>query len=548
MTDAGSLVPDLLHPAPACRLDRERTRVALELAFAGGPASALFEEALSTASLAPSRWEPGCFAGDLFLTRFVAGCLKLRIGTAELAPSVPQLCRLLGNPPAERSVVEFRRAVLGELASTPALRSALEQLYLHLARLKTLLENPEGIQDFDPQRRQLDVLAALKEVIERAATGFGGSGTGLARLTEYGRRVRESEPYRSLSDLLRYDENMATLDLRVGIGADGRIRGLSITAVEEDRQNVFSLPAWRRWLAKVELFARGYRMSDGELMARLIDAVFSGVAHELIALIQLHRDLEFYLGALGFRDAARAAGLEMCLPELVEASEPRELIGLYNPLLLMSGIQPVPCDLRTRTMTTTVLVTGPNSGGKTRLLQSVGLAQLLAQSGLFIPARAGKVALASALLVSLIQVASAEQAEGRLGMELIRIRDLFERLSPGAMVLLDELCSGTNPSEGEEIFELVVEKLSRLEPQAFITTHFLAFAARLEQEQKYDSLAFLQVELEQGSPTYQFAPGVASTSLAGQAAERLGVTGEQLEALVERSLARDRGASSGHRS
>ena len=123
-------------------------------------------------------------------------------------------------------------------------------------------------------------------------------------------------------------------------------------------------------------------------------------------------------------------------------------------------------------------------------------------------------------------------------MELIRIRALFEKLPPGAMVILDELCSGTNPSEGEDIFELVVGMLTRLQPQAFITTHFLAFAERLEKEHKIRDLRFLQVELgPDHEPTYQFVPGVAHTSLAGHAAARLGVTGEQLLSLIERNVA-----------
>ncbi|HET9955262.1 MAG TPA: DNA mismatch repair protein, partial [Polyangiaceae bacterium] len=116
---------------------------------------------------------------------------------------------------------------------------------------------------------------------------------------------------------------------------------------------------------------------------------------------------------------------------------------------------------------------------------------------------------------------------------------LFERLPPGAMVLLDELCSGTNPSEGEEIFELVVSMLGRLQPQAFITTHFLLFAARLERERKISGLAFLQVELDPDRrATYQFVPGVAQTSLAGHAAQRLGVTAEQLASLIERNASK----------
>ncbi len=289
---------------------------------------------------------------------------------------------------------------------------------------------------------------------------------------------------------------------------------------------------------------RGFRFGDGEVMARLIDAVFDGIEDELIPLVQLVGDLEFYLGALGFRDLARSAGLAVCLPELVPPGAPRALHGLFNPLLLAHGVTPVPCDIATDRHATTVLVTGPNSGGKTRLLQSLGLAQLLAQSGVFIPARAGELALAPALVVSLIEETKADQSEGRLGTELVRIRALFERLPPGAMVLLDELCSGTNPSEGEEIFELVVRMLTRLEPQAFITTHFLAFAARLANEKRISDLRFLQVELgADHRPTYQFVPGVARTSLAGHAAERLGVTGEQLLALIERNIDRARAAA-----
>lgn len=531
--------PDLLHPTPRVRVDPQGTRLAVELAFAGGTGGGLFEETLDRASFAPSSWEPAAFMNDLFLTRFVAGCFKIRLGKNEVLPLGTHLVRLLGQPPKELAIVEHRRAVLRELSASPELVKELRELYVALARLRALLENTGGGRDWDPVRRQLDILQALKLVFDRMATGFASSRSGLSVLAEFGLRVQSGEPYQSLSDLLRYDERRATLSLNIGVGADGRIRGFEVVSVQEDADNPFTSSPLRRLLSKVELFLRGYRFGDGEVMARLVDAVFSGVVDEVVALIQLFGDMELYLGAIGFAEQARAAGLEVCLPELVEPEAPRNLEGLFNPLLLISGIQPVPCNLQTAELCTTVLVTGPNSGGKTRLLQSVGLTQLMAQSGLFIPARAGAVSLTSSLVMSLIQETKADQAEGRLGMELIRIRDLFERLPPGAMVLLDELCSGTNPSEGEEIFELVVTMLAKLQPQAFITTHFLAFAARLAREQKIPKLAFIQVELdEERRATYQFSPGVATTSLAGHAAERLGVTGEQLETLIERNIQR----------
>lgn len=528
---------DILHPTPTRTIDHESTRLAIALAFAGGSAGGIFGEALERAAIAPSMFNPAEFAGELFLQRFVAQCFKVRLGQHEAVLNTRHLCRLVSQPPAEPAVVEFRRLLLAELVNLPACRRELERVYQDLCRLRGLLENAAGMQVFDANRRKLDILQGFKAIVDRLASGFGATTSGLRRLAEFGCALQATEPYQALSDLLRYDSRLATVNVRLGVGADGSVSGFEIVSISEDANNPFVNSIVRRWLAKLELFVRGYRFSDSEVLARLIDSVFSGLEDELVDLVQLVGDLEFYLGALGFRDLAHAAGLAVCLPDFVPPNEPRELRGLFNPLLLMSGVAPVPCDLVGSPLASTVLVTGPNSGGKTRLLQSLGLAQVLGQCGLFVPAQQARIALASGLVASLIEEAKADQAEGRLGMELMRIRRLFERLPPGAMVLLDELCSGTNPSEGEQIFELVVSMLNQLKPQAFITTHFLAFASRLEQSRKIPSLSFIQVELDaQRRPTYQFLRGVAQTSLAGHTAERLGVTGDQLSLLIEQNL------------
>jgi DNA mismatch repair protein MutS2 len=531
------VIPDILHAAPSRRIDLERTKVALTLALASGSAGGLFAEALDQATLAPSGFRASEFAEELFLQRFVSQGLRARIAGQQPAMHTRHLFRLLSQPPADAAIVQFRRNILFELTNRPELRAALEGTYVDLCKLRGLLENPAGIRVWDENRRRLDILHVFKSLLDRLADGFGAAESGLRRLADFGGQVRASEPYAALSDLLKCDERQATVDVRVAVGADGSVNRFEVLAVKERQDNPFVNPVWRRWLAKLELFVRGYRFSDGEILARLVDAVISGLEDELASLVQLLGDLEFYLGALGFRDEASAAGLAVCLPEFVEASAPRELRGLFNPLLLVSGIAPVPSDLTSERLASTTLVTGPNSGGKTRLLQSIGLTQLLAQSGLFVPASSARVAWASGLVASLIEETKADQAEGRLGMELMRIRALFERLQPGALVLLDELCSGTNPTEGEQIFELVITMMSQLEPQAFITTHFLAFANRLQTESPIAHLAFLQVELDQQRrPTYQFADGVAGSSLAAHTAERLGVTGEQLSALIQQNL------------
>jgi len=83
----------------------------------------------------------------------------------------------------------------------------------------------------------------------------------------------------------------------------------------------------------------------------------------------------------------------------------------------------------------------------------------------------------------------------------------------------------------------VISLLTKLRPQAFITTHFLTFAARLARERSIEGLRFIQVGLDASQrPTYQFVEGVATTSLASHAAARLGVSKDELEALIERNI------------
>ena len=102
---------------------------------------------------------------------------------------------------------------------------------------------------------------------------------------------------------------------------------------------------------------------------------------------------------------------------------------------------------------------------------------------------------------------------------------------------MDELCSGTNPAEAEALIRFVLELLDRFGPLAYITTHFLEFARSLSEQPPIRRISFIQASLDrQQKPTFQFGRGVASTSLAAQTAARLGVTREDLEALIEQRL------------
>jgi DNA mismatch repair protein MutS2 len=523
------MIPALLDPEPFSRVDERLLRETLVFAFATGDVGDALEKVVEHMPLAASSWDAKDFARDVFLDVVADRCFPILIQGKTAPRSRSLLSRILGAPPSDPAVVHFRQNICRELSERPDLRKGTEKLYCELIHLRALLSKASATR-IDPFERRLAVLRALRDTARIAATEFATAKSGLATLATWGNEVEATEGYARLVELLAYEHKTAEVDVRLHIGFDGKVRDLSILERREPKDNAFHQGPAARFAAKFGLFLRGYDFSVHELFARLADEVFEGVIDGFIHVFALIGDLEFYLASLGFRDATRKVGLDAVLPSF-EEGQGHAVVGLYNPLLLSEGARVVACDLATRGSDTRVIVTGPNSGGKTRLVQSIALAQILGQAGSFVPARTARLPRVSGLFVSIIEHAQADQREGRLGTELLRIRRLFESLRTGSLVVLDELCSGTNPSEGEEIFRLVVNLLGELRPTAFITTHFLAFARRLSEESS--SLEFLQVELDaEERPTYRFVPGVATTSLAHKTAERLGVTEGALRALV----------------
>ena len=524
-------VAKLLFPESKLRLNSRALNETLTFAFATGATGEALDRIMNAATAGSSLWNVDCFGPDLFLDDFVRRCFATNIDGEERKFHRGHLKEVLTHCPSDLAVVHHRQAILAELATRSDLRRHCERTWLAIDELKRLLTSAELSKRMDPVHRQMDILRAVKACFDQIGASFDTSASGLSTLNDFGEEVLASDGYKHLRDLLDYEAHLATIDVRLRLGFDGELRGFEIVRATENRDNPFYASPLSRFWSKLRMLFRGYRAREREILGRLLYGVFDGIQRPLIGLFQIQLDLEVLLAALSFRDKAQQKGLAVCLPTLGE-SVGLKIRALFNPFLLDEDLAPVPCDLDAG-RGAIVVITGPNSGGKTRLLQALGLCQVLAQSGFYAPAASATLCYTEGLFVSLIHEAHANAKEGRLGTELLRIRRLFEQLSVGSLVLLDELCSGTNPSEGETIFELVVSLLAEVRPLAFISTHFLQFAGRLQRERTHETLDFLQTELDERlEPTYQFVPGVASTSLAQKTAERLGVTREALHKLV----------------
>jgi DNA mismatch repair protein MutS2 len=527
-------VPDLLHTKARLGLDGEALAELLEAAFLGGGAGGPgLDRALTASHPDGSTWRAEFFRDELFLEDLVADCCKVVVDGRELPVNRVFLRHALTQAPCDLETIRFRQEIVRELESDDEVLAKAHDLYGQLFTLLSLFKAPMRRAKLDVTLFRLEILAVARKAVDFMETEFAGCGSGLRRLHDAAKEIRASREYSHLEALLDFDNHLARLRFRIRVGADGRVRDLVLEKLAENVSNPFYRGPWTRLKDRLVAMRRGYEFSNRELLNRVVHAVFGGIGDWLKPLLQLLGHLAFYLSAFSFRDRSRAMGLEVSLAEIGEDG-PLELTGLFNPLLFRQGT-PVPCSLATDAADAIVMVTGPNSGGKTRLLQAVGLAQMLGQAGLYVPAAGARLPLVDGLFASSTEGASVDQREGRLGTELIRIRDLFEGIGSRSLVLMDELCSGTNPSEATRIVLMVLELLCEVRPVAFITTHFLDFGRQLAEQPPVAGLQFLQVAMDDDeSSTYQFVSGVAPTSLAAATARRLGVNREELSRLLHR--------------
>jgi len=547
--------PDVLFDVPHLRVNAPKSkeqREALTFAFARGVDRDHLMAQMEPA-LGPSTFDPTTFQQDLFLSELIDGCFKIAIKGKHVDSKSRYFNKLITHPPADRQSVEFRTGIQRELAAHKERRGWLEEAYLALVDLRDALSGTAFAQRSVGVRRRIDILLNYKKCLDTLYRACSTSQSGLRRIADWVEHVQRQQSHASLVQLLDFEGGRAVLETRLQAGYDGTLRRFEIVGVSVAEHRAFPRGPVARFFRSAWSLIKGFRFSEEDVMSQVLDEVFGQLEDEVSVLLGLLLQLEFYLRAAAFVDRAESAGYATALASFAPTQQDFEIRQLFNPwLLLQKNERPVPCDLVLSENARIVILTGPNSGGKTRLLQALAAAQLLAQGGLPVPAAQASLGWTQQLFLSMIEHVQADQSEGRLGLELMRIRKVFETSSKDALILMDELCSGTNPSEGERIFEMVLELLEELGARVWITTHFLDFAQRLAIAQtarqhtaeepgdhasaatfRAQALSFLQVELDGTKrPTYQFVSGVAETSLARNTAARLGVTREELRSLI----------------
>ncbi|HEY8020018.1 MAG TPA: Smr/MutS family protein [Thermoanaerobaculia bacterium] len=282
-------------------------------------------------------------------------------------------------------------------------------------------------------------------------------------------------------------------------------------------------------------------VEDEEAERRRILAELIALARQ--ALGDIHEHAAF-LGELDLQQAA-ARFAEVAQGRLAEVAPRGELRlrAARHPLLdprladlrgaalgqAGHGGEIMPLDLEFHPDRRILVVTGPNAGGKTVSLKTVGLLALVAQCGLPIPAAAGSRVPCLARLVATVGdeqdlLADRSTFSGRL----LRLKEAWEEAGPDSLVLLDELGSGTDPEEGAALAVALLEGLLERGSLGVITTHLTQLAAAALQLPGA-TCAAMEFDPRTGRPTFRLVPGPPGGSEALALGRRLGLPGEWLD-------------------
>src|SRR5437763_336713 len=299
--------------------------------------------------------------------------------------------------------------------------------------------------------------------------------------------------------------------------------------------------------ARIVAAALGRLAAQAPRTAALRVAVPEHEAAEQREVLQVLRDLTELLRPV--RETI-AAAWEMCVAfdDLCARARYAVLVNGFAPAIgtgpleihegrhpLLVGDQVVPFDLILASDEFTVLVSGPNTGGKTVLIKAVGLLCLMAQSGIVPPiGPQSTLPVLDGVFADIGDRQSIAASLSTFSAHVAVLKDILERAGSGALVLLDEIGSGTDPAEGAALAAAVLKTLTRRRAVTLATTH-LGALKQLAAETVGIVNASLQFDAETLTPTFRLLKGVPGRSYGLAIARRLGVASEVLD-IAERAV------------
>jgi hypothetical protein len=250
----------------------------------------------------------------------------------------------------------------------------------------------------------------------------------------------------------------------------------------------------------------------GELRDNGVNLVANAVAqssdHIDGYLKVLRTELAFYIACVNLHEVLESFGSPVCFPAPARAEARQFSVeGLYDVTLALTMGRRITGNDIEGAFKSAFVITGANQGGKTVFLRSVGVAQLMMQCGMFVPAVQFRANLCRGLFTHFRREEDATMKSGKLDEELGRMSALVDHLRPHAMVLFNESFAATNEREGSEIAAQIVETLLDKRIKVFFVTHLYPLAHALWHRQRASVHSLRAERNEDGERTFRLHEG-----------------------------------------
>ncbi len=228
-------------------------------------------------------------------------------------------------------------------------------------------------------------------------------------------------------------------------------------------------------------------------------------------------EIAFYVGCINLHGALLRMGEPTCFPVPHPAGAlSNEFSGLYNVCLsLHTGRRTVGNDVRAKGKNP-VIITGVNEGGKSTFLRSVGVAQLMMQCGMFVPAVSFEADIATGVFTHYRRKEDRSMQSGKFDEELSRMDAIVTHLKPHSLILFNESFGATNEREGSDIAGQITRALVECGIRVFFVTHLYTFAASFIDDPQHRPLMLRTEQGPSGARTFRIVEGLPSERSHGE--------------------------------
>lgn len=256
------------------------------------------------------------------------------------------------------------------------------------------------------------------------------------------------------------------------------------------------------------------------------------------ATYSLHEQLGTYIYATHFFLDLQNRGYSICRSQILDRECRTMNIRNARSLLLRENdvSKNIPNNIHYDPEKNIFVITGANNGGKSTYVKTIGLLQLMAQSGLYVVAEAAEVSLVDCIYTHTVRLDDVVSG-GRFENEMKRMRTIFEYATKYSLILIDEPCGGTSYEEAINQSLVLTAGFQKLGCTVFFTTHLHPFAGEIEkgQFQRAGNLHVAVADIDgKLTYTYQIEEGPAMKSFGKELAKAMGLDGESINILLER--------------